>query len=238
MRFFATVVGIFILLALLLALLLPSGHSRSGGMRPQCLNNLHTVVIALHNYQKQYGSLPPACVKDAEGRPMHSWRALLLPFLDRQDIAEIYRFDEPWDGPNNRKLHDIQLDVFHCPEEGGRMTDTSYFAVTGPGTIWGDDAPLDWSESESWDGVSQTIMLVEMTNAGIHWLEPRDLPLSRIAPTVNSKTGRGISSRHPGVAAVAFVDGRVKPLSDDLPPAIVRALLTVDGGELVSDDDY
>jgi len=240
MRVFATAVGIFFSIALLMALFLPyvGRSAREPARRTQCLNNLHNLVIALHNYQSQYGSLPPACIKDAEGRPMHSWRALLLPYLDRQDIAEVYRFDEPWDGPNNRKLHEIKLDVFHCPEEGGRMTDTSYFAVTGPETIWGDDVPLDWNESNSWDGLSQTIMLVEMSNAGVHWLEPRDLPLSEIAPTINTKEGRGISSRHPGVAVVAFADGRVRPIADNLPPAIVRALLTVQGGEPVSDEDF
>lgn len=97
MRVFATVVGIFVSLALLLALLLPNvgRNARGGGRRVQCLNNLHTVAIALHNYQSEYGSLPPACVRDSEGRPMHSWRALLLPYLDRPDIAEVYRFDEP-----------------------------------------------------------------------------------------------------------------------------------------------
>lgn len=169
---------------------------------------------------------------------MHSWRALLLPFLDRPDLVAAYRLDEPWDGPHNRKLHATRMDIFRCPEAGRRSTETSYVAVTGPGTIWGEDVPLDWNESNSWDGLGQTIMLVEMTNSGIHWLEPRDLPLSETAPTINSQTGRGISSRHPGIAVVAFADGRVKPLADNLPPAVVRALLTVHGDDRLRDEDF
>ena len=35
---------------------------------------------------------------------MHSWRVLLLPYLDRSDLYKAYDFTEPWDGPNNRKL--------------------------------------------------------------------------------------------------------------------------------------
>ena len=37
---------------------------------------------------------------------MHSWRVLLLPYLDQLELYNAYRFDEPWDGPNNRLLAD------------------------------------------------------------------------------------------------------------------------------------
>jgi ABC-type antimicrobial peptide transport system permease subunit len=35
---------------------------------------------------------------------MHSWRVLILPFLEADLVYRQYNFDEPWDGPNNRLL--------------------------------------------------------------------------------------------------------------------------------------
>lgn len=68
-------------------------------------------------------------------------------------------------------------------------------------------------------------------------MEPRDLHLSQMAPTVNPKSGQGISSRHPGGATVIYADGSRGFLRDRLPAATVRAILTIRGGEPVSADD-
>ena len=37
---------------------------------------------------------------------------LLLPYLDRQDLFDAYRFDEPWNSPNNASLADKIGDIF------------------------------------------------------------------------------------------------------------------------------
>ena len=40
------------------------------------------IQLALSVYADEHGAYPPAFVADASGRRMHSWRALLLPYLD------------------------------------------------------------------------------------------------------------------------------------------------------------
>jgi prepilin-type processing-associated H-X9-DG protein len=81
-------------------------------------------------------------------------------------------------------------------------------------------------------------LLVEVHNSGIHWMEPRDLDASQMAMAINANPARkgvipGISSGHPGVAQAAMADGSVRALPDDTPPATVRAMLTIAGGETV-----
>jgi len=49
---------------------------------------------------------------------MHSWRVLLLPFLDQKPLFDQYRFDEPWDGPHNRKLVSQIQYAYRCPSHG------------------------------------------------------------------------------------------------------------------------
>jgi hypothetical protein len=89
----------------LLGLLLPAVQSaRETARRMQCANNLKQISLAMLSYEQQYHSLPPAFVADKNGRPMHSWRVLLLPYLDCKPLYDAYHFDEPWDGPHNRAL--------------------------------------------------------------------------------------------------------------------------------------
>src|SRR5262249_15795660 len=107
---------------------------RRASLRSRCKNNLKQIGLALHNYSDKYGSLSPAHTDGAHRRHMHSWRVLILPFLDQAPLYNQYRFDEPWDGPNNRKLAGTILEVFNCPSDdhggtGASSTMTNYVAI-------------------------------------------------------------------------------------------------------------
>jgi len=79
--------------------LLPAVYaSREAARRSQCRNNMYWISLALHRYHDTYGCFPPAFLADENGRPMHSWRVLILPFADGAAIYNDYRFDEPWMG--------------------------------------------------------------------------------------------------------------------------------------------
>ncbi len=102
---------------------------------------------------------------------MHSWRVLLLPYLDQQALYDQYRFDEPWDGRHNRKLADNIGHVYNCSGEQSpagqkRRTMTSYVAVVGPETMW--PGSQSTKLSDIGDGTSNTLMVVEIANSGIH----------------------------------------------------------------------
>ena len=46
------------------------------------------IGVALHNYHDAHGCFPPAYIADANGRPMHSWRILLLAFLSESALLQ------------------------------------------------------------------------------------------------------------------------------------------------------
>ena len=210
--------------------------ARSTPRTASCRNNLANIVIALHNYHDVYKSFPPAYVADENGKPMHSWRVLILPFLEHQALYDQYRFDEPWDGTNNSQLA-ADLKILMCPaDQRGIAGQTSYVAVVGPGTAWPGAKSVALSDIK--DGAGSTILIVEVNNSGIHWMEPRDLDASQMPLAINAKPAAkgaspGISSGHPGVAQAARADGSVFAIDDDTPPATVRAMLTIAGGETV-----
>ena len=81
------------------------------------------------------------------------------------------------------------------------------------------------------DGRSNTILVVEVHDSGIHWMEPRDLHVSQMPLAINPPRGQGISSGHVGGANVAFADGSVRFLTNEIAPQTLRAVLTRSGKE-------
>jgi hypothetical protein len=215
-------------LCALLILLLAQKPSDRYQRRDTCVNNLRNISLAMHAYEQKYGCLPPAYIPDADGKPMHSWRVLLLPYLDHNAIYEEYRFDEPWDGPNNRRFHDKVIPLYRCPSdtsEDQRMT--SYSVITGQGTLFDGDKCRNTNDVE--DDSGTTLLLIEASDSGIHWMEPRDISLG----SIDSESGLTPRSKHPDVIVAAFCNGRVVPIRDDLDPSMLRALITPDGGEKI-----
>ncbi len=138
---------------LLIALMLPAVSSaREAAHRAQCCNNLKQIVVALVRYDEDHGHLPPPCVYDKKNRPMHSWRVLILPYLGRKELYDRYRFDEPWDGPNNRKLLAERPPEYHCPsviDDPTKSPATSYVAVVGDRSLWKRDENVSLNDTGS-----------------------------------------------------------------------------------------
>ncbi len=196
--------------------------------RSECRRNLDQIATAVSLYENDYGCFPPAYTTDLQGNRLHSWRTLLLPYLGEETLYETLDLEEPWDSDSNRLLHDAPVDVFQCPADSvGKSTDTSYVMIVGPEGI--SDGGKPRKAVEVTDGVSQTILLVEMSGGGIHWMEPRDLPWEETDFTINGAST--ISSEHEGGAHVVMCDGMVEFLADDMLPGDVRALATRAGEE-------
>ena len=183
--------------------------------------------MAVANYHETYKCYPPPFIADADGKPMHSWRILVLPYLERNDLYKQYHFDEPWDGPNNRKLADQMPTVYalHGCERPGNVT-TNYLRVIGEQTA----SPLSRTlqQLDVIDGTSNTLFIVENVDAGVHWMDPRDLAFDSMSFTISAPNG--ISSWLEPPAGL-LLDGSVKTLSPLMPPDVVKALRTIAGGE-------
>ena len=233
--------GLILLIALLLFFALKPKLSKLE-IDP-CLLNLKQIASAIHDYEIKNGNFPPPYVAGPDKKPWHSWRVLILPYLDRKDLFDAYNFKEPWNGPNNIKLSQKMPAVFHCPNDmatNGQSV-TSYLAAVGPNTVWPIGKPV--SSNDIFDGPSQTILLVETANSGINWMEPRDLSFQQVCkddPSTNPdlfaphKRKGGLRYKWAGWSHVAFVDGTYKSISSNFLCDNLKALLTRNGGEWVN----
>jgi hypothetical protein len=191
--------------------------------------------LAVANYHSKYGCFPPAYIADSDGQPMHSWRVLLLPFLEQNDLYNAYNFAEPWDGPNNRKLADQIGSIYlRSGLESDQARTTSFVAVVGPQTAWPGSAPSNYKDLS--DGLHETLLVVEVPDGKFQWMEPKDLRFDDMSFRINDGSGRGLGSRLGG-ARVVSADDSVSTLADDFPPETLRAMLTARGGEKLDQRD-
>ncbi len=210
----------------------------------RCGGNLKQLAIALLNYESAYGCFPPAYVADANGRPLYSWRVLLMAELDRGvsgwlggRLARGFHFDEPWDSPHNSKLHGLVHSTFRCPSDpaGPGSTETNYVAVVGPGTLFPSDG-TSRRPADVTDGTNKTFMLVEVADSGIHWMEPRDLDWTTMSFQIDDPARPSISSHHTLDPNAVAVDSTGYVLPRNVTPQEMKALLTIAGGEKIDPD--
>jgi hypothetical protein len=160
-----------------------------------CSGNLCAIGSLLHHYHETHGHFPPAYQADASGKPAHSWRVLLMLWEEPKLFAQ-YRLDEPWNSPNNRKLESLMPKMFQCPSDRDPQNrwHTNYFVVVGNETLFPGPKSLSLRDLEK--PSASTVMLVEATGLGIHWMEPRDLDYDTMSFAINNPTRPSLSARH------------------------------------------
>src|SRR5205807_9229857 len=141
--------------------------------RTQATNNLKQLALAMHNYADVNQSFPPAVLYGPDGKTPYSWRVALLPYLEQAPLYELYKKDEPWDSAHNKQLLARMPPVFRDPSDAADSTYSSYYAITGPSTIFFGKEGAKFSQIL--DGTSNTLMFVE-AKRDIPWTKPEDIP--------------------------------------------------------------
>jgi type II secretory pathway pseudopilin PulG len=226
MTLLAVVGGILVVGALSLP---TTRRGREAARRSQCKNNLKNIALALLTYEAEYHSLPPAYTVDADGKPLHSWRTLILPYLDQERLYSQIDLSRPWDDPANAEACASFPDAYSCPSAYERKGFTIYMANSaGNGCLRpGTGRPL----SEITDESSNTLLAFEVPkDLAVHWMSPRDADEAHF---LNFNADSELAHFKGGQAALC--DGSVRFLSAALPIETRRALLSIAGGETIKE---
>lgn len=162
-------------IALLVFALIPRHGGREAARRAQLRNQLRQIGVALHNYEADYGQFPPAYIADEEGRPMHSWRVLILPYLEEEWLYEQYDFQKPWDHPDNLLLFELMPGVYGSPWETqedppGR---TPFVAFSANATVLGTTKGAKLADISQ--DLGEIPVVVGNFQQQVPWTEPTDI---------------------------------------------------------------
>jgi hypothetical protein len=194
-------------------------------MREEVESKLSRIGKGLRAYEKQVGHLPPPALYSPDGRPLLSWRVLLLPHLGEQALYQQFHLNEPWDSPHNRTLLEKLPSVYETDTLSTRVPHgTLYQLVTGPGTLY--DGRQGPARAAVKDGREQTILVVD-AGATVEWTKPEDVVIAADKP-LPALGGTFWDGFH-----VLFADGNVRFLHHTVTESTLRALLSPSGGEKV-----
>ncbi len=200
--------------------------------RAQSSNNLRQIGIAMQSYASTYNSFPGAYSKSKDGKPLLSWRVLILPYVEQVSLYNEFHLDEPWDSEHNKKLIERMPSIFAAPgSKAAKEFKTNYLVPRGDETIFPDGKQLRFADIT--DGMSNTIMVVEAADdQAVIWTKPDDLKVDLKQPA------KGLVGLRQGGFLVGFADGSVRFIKDKIKSETLKALFTRAGGEPIDTSEF
>ena len=180
-RWLLLIVSILVF-ALLLGLTQAVRHVQEERADCQCQGNAYSLATALLGYRDLYGCLPPPFISDQFGKPLYSWRVLVMAGTG-ESAWEEFDYTKTWNDPVNMQLankghNEVFLkNRFSCPSIKHEKTgQTDYFYVLNAEDSWPRDFLLDANSPSK-------VLLVESQWRNVYWSEPVDF--------VYEKSGQG-----------------------------------------------
>jgi competence protein ComGC len=203
----------------------------------QCSNHMKKIGLACQCYADDHDyHFPPAYTVDEEGKPLHSWRVLILPYIEQRELYEKIRLDEPWDSEYNRQFHAEAPAIFRCPgnprSAGGfqcPMCLYEHVSILGGScysVVCGAEAAFFGSQTRPRSkALSQTIFLVERREP-VNWMDPsNEITFDTACKGINVDA-KGIGSYHPVGVCTALGDGSNRFILNTIDSETLRTMLT------------
>jgi RNA polymerase sigma factor (sigma-70 family) len=187
--------------------------------RQRSAENLRDLMVAMHKYHDVNNHFPPAAIHDKDGKALLSWRVLLLPYLEQDDLFKQFHLDEPWDSKHNKPLLAKMPKQYAppVPEKTKDRNATFYQVFVGKGTVFEGTEGISISDIE--DGTSNTIAIIEAAEA-VPWTKPADLPYDAGKPLPR------LGGLFPNGINVVFADGAVHWFKKDFDVPMMRVAIT------------
>ncbi|MBR9802880.1 DUF1559 domain-containing protein [bacterium] len=207
------------------------------------LRNVRNIGLAALNYSGGNDFLlPPAVLRDDQGKPQHSWRVALLGLMDGASYGD-FDLSQPADSPLNKPLLATPSplsEMFQVPGSPAHKTlNSSFFVITGNETPFPQNGQVSQDDISKNDGLTTTLMIVEAANMDITWTEPKDIPFDALNASPKDLRGKGPSThRSEGAPLAIFCDGHGTMLNPKTDPTVLKAISTWKGKEPVTLEDF
>lgn len=112
------------IVAFLISLLLPAIQSaREASRRTSCTNHLKNIALAIDHFEGSSQHLPSATYGPAATDDLHfgSPFTKLLPYLEENDVAGLYDWNEHWGATANQRAVNVAIPTYRCPSSGSPL---------------------------------------------------------------------------------------------------------------------
>jgi len=201
------------------------GPSRRVVRESNCQMNCRQIALAMQSYHDQYQAYPPSYTVDANGKPLHSWRTLLLPYLNERARYDSIDLTKPWDDEVNLHAWKSIPRVYRCSVHRDAGNRTTYLAVVAPGSCLqpGKSAAL----SDITDGASKTVLIIDVSEEqGVIWMSPQDANLDQFLAM-----GTKLPSSHPSANIFTFCDATVERFPREYAEKDRKAMVSIAGND-------
>ena len=98
-------------IGILIGMLMPAVQQvREAARRTSCKNNIRQTTLAFHHYHTTHEAFPQGTNPQIRGPFVE-----ILPFLEQQNLEDLYDFDEYYTSPGNLQAINRTLPVYLCP---------------------------------------------------------------------------------------------------------------------------
>jgi hypothetical protein len=187
----------------------------------------------MQNYEVHDHRLPPAVLYGEDDRPLLSWRVLLLPYVEQQELYNEFKLDEPWDSPHNIAMLPKMPYVYALPPRQAakiKMPDhhTICHVFVGRRAAFEGKVGLRLRQDFP-DGPSNTILIIE-AGEPVPWTKPEELNYAPDEPLPNLLGPFWEGFR------VGMADGSVRWVRKDISESTLGAAITRNGHDMLGPD--
>ena len=235
------------IIGVVVSLLLPAVQFvREAARKTQCQNNLRQIGLALQNYHASNATLPPGCLqwRPFRGDPQlknFAWSAMILPYMESQNLHRLINFDYPFDHPKNEIAGKTEVSTYQCPSVPPRVMTrgrTDYCGLYGQRLTTRtntDNGVFIYNRSINYaaitDGLTNTMAVSEDTGGSdAEWINGNNV-FEQSGGINDPKSWIGddeIRSKHATGAMSLFCCGRVQFLSNSTDIKVLAAYITRD----------
>ena len=196
-------------------------------------DSLRQILLACLNFEAAYMKFPAAGTKDADGKPLLSWRVHILPFLDQSNLRDQFHLDEPWDSEHNKTLIEKMPKIYCHPDMKATDGKTVFLGIAGEDGMLGTPQLKTSGEvgfADITDGSSNTALAVAVeASSAVIWSKPDDL---------NADDGEKVveaTDENEDGTTVGLVDGSVR-VFEDLDGDTWELLMKISDGQVIDID--
>ena len=203
--------------------------------RSRTSHNYMQAGLGVYNHESAYGHMPhpyvrrpneflgqvPADVNDRLG-----WRVTLLPYIEQNNLYRQFDQNQPWNGGPNQPLSSVVVPQY-------ADADTPTDPATRMRCFYDNGAMFDTRVSvrfiEVTDGTSNTILYAE-GGEKVTWTRFQEYKFDPNGPLPT------LGRPDQGDFMVVMGDGSVRRIKKTVSPSTLKALITRNGGEVVTGD--